>query len=263
DITSLSGSFLDPATPAPHSAVINWGDGSGNTTLDLAAGVLNFGGAQHQYLDNPASGSYPIAVTVTDDDGASGTGSTSVTVNNVAPANLQLSLDPATINENGATALSGSFADPGTLDTHTVVINWGDGRGNTTLNLAADVLSFGGALHQYLDNPAAGSTYTISEIVSESGSASASGSTSITVSNLPPSNIQLTLSQATINENDSTTLSGSFSDPGTLDTHTVVINWGDGSSNTTLTLAADVLTFGGASHQYLDNPGAGSTYTIS
>ena len=33
------------------------------------------------------------------------------------------------------------------------------------------------------------------------------------------------------------TLTGSFTDPGTLDTHTVVINWGDGSPNTILTLA--------------------------
>ena len=33
--------------------------------------------------------------------------------------------------------LSGSFTDPGTQDTHTVMIAWGDGSTNTTLNLAA------------------------------------------------------------------------------------------------------------------------------
>src|SRR5207244_9124845 len=90
-----------------------------------------------------------------------------------------------------------------------------------------------------------------------------SARTSVNVSNVPPSNIQLTRSQATLNENDATTPTDSFSDPGTLDTHTVVINWGDGSSNTTLSLAADALTFSGVSHQYLDNPAGGSTYTIS
>jgi len=262
DITWLSGSFTDPGTLDTHTVVINWGDGSGNTTLNLAAGVLTFGGAQHQYYDNPASGSYAITVTVTDDDGASGSGSTSVTVNNVAPANLQLSLNPTTINENGSTALSGSFTDPGTLDTHTVVINWGDGSSNTTVNLAAGVLTFSGVSHQYLDTPPIGS-YPVSLTVTDNDGASTSAGTSVNVSNVPPANIQLTLSQATINENDSTTLSGSFSDPGILDTHTVVINWGDGSSNTTLTLAADVLTFGGVSHQYLDNPASGSSYAVS
>jgi len=35
----------------------------------------------------------------------------------------------------------------------------------------------------------------------------------------------VTLSATTINENQSTTLSGSFTDPGTLDTHVVVIKW--------------------------------------
>ena len=38
---------------------------------------------------------------------------------------------PGTINENDSTALSGSFTDPGILDTHTVAINWGDGVTDT------------------------------------------------------------------------------------------------------------------------------------
>src|SRR5207244_2419552 len=106
-----------------------------STTLNLAAGILTFSGVSHQYLDDPTGGSYAINVTVTDNDGASGSGATSITVNNVAPANVQLSLSATTINENDPTSLSGSFSDPGTLDTHTVVINWGD-QNSTTLNLA-------------------------------------------------------------------------------------------------------------------------------
>src|SRR5439155_1188553 len=149
DSTSLGGSFSDPGTLDTHTIVINWGDGSANTALNLGAGVLSFGGVSHHYLDN---GSYTVSVTVTDKDGGSGQAITGVTVNNVAPSNVQLSLSAATINENGSTTLSGSFDDPGTLDTHTVVITWGDGSANTTLNLAAGVLSFSGVSHQYLDN---------------------------------------------------------------------------------------------------------------
>src|SRR5262249_42657499 len=39
-----------------------------------------------------------------------------------------------------------------------------------------------------------------------------------------------------INENDTATVSGTFSDPDALDTHTVVITWGPGEGSTTLTL---------------------------
>ena len=61
--------------------------------------------------------------------------------------------------------------------------------------------------------------------------------------------MNLTLASASINENDSATLSGTFTDPGTLDTHTVLINWGDGAS-TPLNLAAGVLSFSNISHSY-------------
>src|SRR5207302_11173313 len=220
-----------------------WGDGR-STTL-LLAGTQQFSGVRHQYFDEPASGNtYTITVTIADEDGVQATASTSVTVNNVPPANVQLSLSAATINENDSTTLNGSFSDPGILDTHTVIISWGDGSARTAVNLAAGVLSFSGVSHPYLDNPASGS-YTITVTVIDSDGASGSGITRVTVDNVAPATLQLSLSPATINENGSTTLSGSFTDPGTLDTHTVVINWGD-SSSTTFNLEAGVLAFSGA-----------------
>ena len=76
----------------------------------------------------------------------------------------------------------------------------------------------------------------------------------ITVTNVAPANIVVNSTASHITENQSITLSGSFTDPGILDTHTVDINWGDGSDHTLLSLAANVLVFGNASHQYLDNP---------
>src|SRR5439155_23440621 len=191
DSTALSGSFAAPGTLDTHTVVINWGDGTGDTTITLGAGVLNFSGARHQYFDNPAGGSYTITATVTDSDGAPGTGSTPIAVNNVAPANLQLSLNPVTINEDGSTALSGSFTDPGTLDTHTVVINWGGGSSNTSVNLAAGVLTFNGVRHHYLDTPPTG-TYAVSVTLPDNAGASSSAGTRLYVSKVPPANIQLT-----------------------------------------------------------------------
>ena len=58
--------------------MINWGDGSPNTTFSLAAGAFSFSGQTHQYKDdnptNTSSDVYTVTVTVTDNDGASGSG---------------------------------------------------------------------------------------------------------------------------------------------------------------------------------------------
>src|SRR5439155_21458978 len=132
--------------------------------------------------------SYTIGMTVTDKDGGSASGSTSVQVKNVAPTNLALTRSATSINEGGSVSLGGSFTDPGTLDTHTVVINWGDGSTNTTVNLAASVLSFSGVSHQYKDNPTGQPTgsYTISVTVTEKDGGTTSGSTSEQVNNVAP-----------------------------------------------------------------------------
>jgi extracellular elastinolytic metalloproteinase len=259
DVVTLDGSFTDPGTLDTHTVSISWGEGSANTVISLPAGVLTFSGASHQYLDNqPGNAPYAISVTVTDKDGGvSPTATTSITVNNVAPANVNLSLSATSINENDSVSLSGSFTDPGTLDTHTVTIAWGDGSANSTVNLAAGVLSFSGVSHQYLNNPAGqpnGSFPITVNVADKDGGVSPAATTSVTVNNVSPANVSLALSATSINENDSLTLGGGFTDPGTLDTHTVAINWGDGSTNTVVNLAAGVLSFSGVSHQYLNNP---------
>jgi len=57
-----------------------------------------------------------------------------------------------------------------------------------------------------------------------------------------------------------TTLSGGFADPGPLDAHTVTVDWGDGTSATTLNLAAGTLTFTTPAHRYLNNRPADAAY---
>jgi hypothetical protein len=268
DSTTLAGAFTDPGSQDTHTVVISWGDGSANTTLNLAAGVLSFS-ASHSYLDdNPsgtASDTYTVSVSVTDDDTGNDTDSATVTVNNVSPVVTSV-ISTGPINENDSTTLTGAFTDPGGQDTHTVVINWGDGSANTTLNLAAGVLSFS-ASHPYLDdNPSgtASDTYTVSVSVTDDDTGNDTDSATVTVNNVSPV-VTSVNSTGPINENDSTTLAGAFTDPGSQDTHTVVISWGDGSANTTLNLAAGVLSFS-ASHPYLDdNPSgtASDNYTVS
>jgi hypothetical protein len=57
----VSGTFADPTAGQTHQVVVSWGDGSGNSTVNLAVGVFVFG-ATHTYLEE---GSFPIRVTVT------------------------------------------------------------------------------------------------------------------------------------------------------------------------------------------------------
>src|SRR5262249_48841446 len=142
------------------TVVINWGDGSADTTLHLAAGVTAFS-ADHPYLQNlPGDALYTIQATVTDNDNDSSAASTQLSVSNVAPANLNLAFADAAINEGDKATLNGTFTDPGILDAHTVVINWGDGSANTTVSLDAGVLNFS-VNHPYPQNLPGNAAYSV------------------------------------------------------------------------------------------------------
>ena len=133
DTLTLTVDFVNIDTLDPHDVVIDWGDGSPDTVFTLAAGLRSFV-RDHTYLDdNPTAtpgDDYTITVTVTDQDGDTGSAQAVVTVNNVAPVitNHDNSASSGEKAEEGETVtVTGSFTDVGTLDTHTVEIDWGDG----------------------------------------------------------------------------------------------------------------------------------------
>ncbi len=76
-------------------------------------------------LDGPSSPT--VVLKVCDDKGACTTSNATVTVTNVVPTvgSITASIDPVQINTIVFT--SASFTDPGVLDTHTAVWDWGDG----------------------------------------------------------------------------------------------------------------------------------------
>lgn len=96
-----------------------------NNDLSYEVGPQSGNSAPCSFSDN---GSYVVGVRVSDGDGGTTTGSTTVIVNNVAPT-VSASFSPSSVScgANNAT-LNVSFTDPGTADTHTAVINWGDGN---------------------------------------------------------------------------------------------------------------------------------------
>jgi hypothetical protein len=79
---SLSASFTDPGSADTHTAAISWGDSSTTTVAPATSAVTG----THTYT---ANGTYPIGVSVTDDDGGNNAGSASFTTQNTPSALLQ------------------------------------------------------------------------------------------------------------------------------------------------------------------------------
>ncbi len=253
---------------------INWGDGS---PVQMIVGPAT--SVTHVYKDggpvtlDPTTGAslashtttYQISVSVTDSNNKSyGASPLTVGVYNVSPSAVALSLTGTTINEGDTTTLSGSFADPGTLDGHTVTIVWGDGSANTVLTLAPDLLKFS-ASHTYLDNPAGiaqGRSFPITVLVTDKDGNFGSGATSVVVNNVPPTLGALN-GPILILPNLTYTWTDTFTDPGILDTHTASVSWGDGT-----TTAATVSEVNGSgtvtlSHSYPITSSGPVTFTLT
>ncbi len=223
--------------------------------------LTNLGGGQwafaatHQYLDDRPTAtsvdSYNITIKVIDSDTGTDTRNETITVRNVAPQVKTLVLDHPTITENGAVVLSGTFTDPRLSDTHQVVIDWGvagetttiataggNPAGTTLTSLGAGNWSFS-ATHLYRDDDpsvTAEDTYTIMATVTDDDGGSHAATETVVVSNSPPQLTSLQLSGPRLGADGTLTVTGVFADPGVLDTHTVVIDWGT-ATTTTLTTA--------------------------
>ena len=69
-------------------------------------------------------------------------------VGNVAPTVSALALSPASVTDHQTLTVNASFTDPGTADTFTVSVDWGDLSQPSTPALAAGTRTFTAA-HDY------------------------------------------------------------------------------------------------------------------
>ncbi len=152
-----------------------------------------------------------------------------IEVNNVDP--VIVDLNAPIINEDGSAQITGIVQDTGSLDTHEVTIDWGDG---TSMPVVINPVTGGFAVsHQYLDDNPTGTpsdSYTIGVTVTDDDLGTSTATTTVTVNNLAPLISDLTLSQTEVGDSN-VSVSGSFTDIGTLDTHEVLIDWGDGTTS--------------------------------
>ncbi|WP_343977009.1 alpha/beta fold hydrolase [Streptosporangium amethystogenes] len=107
------GSFTDPdSTSWTYTA--DYGDGAGPQPLSLTAGQLKL---QHVYA---SAGDHTVVLAITDDKGATGTARLTVHVTNAAPeVTLTAPAVAKVVPVGKAVALSATFTDAGSTDTHT------------------------------------------------------------------------------------------------------------------------------------------------
>ena len=127
DTYSTNGSFTDADSSTSWTATVNYGDGSGVQSLTLSG--TNFS-LSHIYKDN---GTYTVTVNVVDNQGATGTSIANVNVNNISPTVSAISAPTAPVVLGTSISSSASFTDPGALDTHTAIWDWGDGTTTGTV----------------------------------------------------------------------------------------------------------------------------------
>jgi hypothetical protein len=118
---TLDFSFIDAASET-HDASVLWGDGSLLQPATVSQD-LDTASASHIFAQN---GVFIAAASVADDTGLSGLDTVTITVLNATPVadavagNLVADGAPFTID-------LATFTDLGALDTHTAMIDWGDG----------------------------------------------------------------------------------------------------------------------------------------
>jgi PKD domain len=218
------GSFTDPGDDDPWRVTVDWGDGSTDSVFtESSPGAIT--DTSHTYADD---GLYTVTVTVTEENGtaASGSATFGVDVANVAPAITPPAAQTA--NEGASTTFDlGSFTDPGADSPWRVTVDWGDLSPDTVF-AETNPGAIADKPHTYADN----GTYTVTITVEEeagTGPGSDSATFQVGVANVNPTVTITAPPSGTYPVGVPIPVNASFTDPGTLDTHTCTINGNAGT----------------------------------
>src|SRR3989475_10693570 len=140
------------------------------------------------------------------------------------------------------------FTDPGVPDVFTETFDWGDGSPLWTQTTPSQVKSYSFAAHTFTIP----GTYFVTGTARDDDTLTGTKQVRLTVSatNTPPT--ALLLSVTSVVEGDQATLTGSFTDPDVNDAHSVLVSWGDTSTDTTVPVDGGLLTFS-TTHVYANH----------
>ena len=142
------------------------------------------------------------------------------------------------IDENGTATATFTLLGPLDAAQATVLdIDWGDGQSQSvTLPAGTNSTTLS---HFFPDDNPSGTTQDTYTIHANSSNTVAGGSKALVVRNVAPGFTMLQLSSQNIMEADEVTLTGHFTDIGTQDSFSIVIDWGDGETTTLTNLGTD------------------------
>ena len=162
-----TGAFDAGASSAGSSAIVgyewDWNYDGSTFVPSSDTGPAN----SHMWPDD---GAYPIAVRVTDGNGLTDVAAATITVNNLPPV-VEAGPDQ-TVEAGSAVTFNGSFTDPGSLDTHNAVWDFGDGTTAVAGTLTPN--------HTYTD----GGTYTAVLTVTDDDGGTGSDTLTVTVTEI-------------------------------------------------------------------------------
>ena len=264
---TLTGTFVDPETQETYLLDIDWdGDNIFDETIEVSGG--EFEASRLFPDDNPTgtlSDTFDVTVRLRGEDFVTETRSVPLTIIDESPFNVII--EPiGEIDENGFAEVRITFEDPGDEDTHFATINWGDGSPLERVDIEPGARSFV-ARHQYLDDDPTGTSqdsYTIrvGVINDDLGRSVPRPTAEVIVNNVKP--VLMVAADQEVDEGALLDLTGgglgAFTDVGTRDTHTAVVDWGDGSAPEVVSVnqANGSGTLDG-SHIYADN----GVYTVT
>lgn len=217
---SLSASFSDPGANDTHTAVIDWGDNSSSPGLVSESGGTGSVAATHTYT---SGGTFHVTVLATDDNGGHGSASTNVVVNGSPTVGVG---GPYSGIEGAGVTAYATAADP---DADTLSVSW------TNLVTSAD----SGTTCSLANTSTLAPTLTcnddasvqISVQVTDGINPPVHDTTTVTIDNAPPSVATPQLAPNPAPTGGTVSLGATFADPGTHDTHSATINWGDSTTS--------------------------------
>ena len=167
----------------------------------------------HIYRDNDE---FTVTLLVTDDEGATGDDTMTVTVSNLAPT--AEAGDDLTAAEGDTVTIAPTQTNVGLDDTHSATIDWGDNSDDTVIDEVGGLFS---GQHVYADDGDFVVTVTVRDDDGDTGT----HTLTVEVDNVAPV-VDAGADQAAI-AGEPVLFNGSFTDAGVADSHTIEWDFGD------------------------------------